>query len=190
MDEASRAQTRRGLLGRTLAVAALANVLGATAAWADDDDTATNDDRDDRGDRGRPPAPAPVPRLAADTFGAELCRVAQANGDVGSGSPGTDPLSSGQLRLRRASSGSEDRRAAVSLRGALAGVSYDVAFVPLLGGKSREGLGTIGPTDSRGDLNALTPNALSGADRVGVFILTRHDGNEAGQDEFVTCMGV
>ncbi|MBV9327857.1 MAG: hypothetical protein JO352_29435, partial [Chloroflexi bacterium] len=66
---------------------------------------------------------------------------------------------------------------------------YDVAFVPLLGGKSREGLGTIGPTDSRGDLNALTPSALSGAARVGVFILTRHDGNEAGQDEFVTCMG-
>jgi hypothetical protein len=36
---------------------------------------------------------------------------------------------------------------------------------------------------------ALTPNPLSGAHRVGIFVLVRNDGNEDGRDEFVNCMG-
>jgi hypothetical protein len=168
-------------------------VLGVGPALADDDNQDDQDDRDDkdkRGNgRGRGPAPAQALPLPDDTFNTELTRVSQTSADFSSSSPGTDPLTDGRLRLRR-SGDSEDRRAAVALRGAMAGVSYDVAFAPMLAGKVRESLGTIGPTDSRGNLNALTPGALSGANRVGVFVLTRHDGNEAGQDEFVATTGI
>jgi hypothetical protein len=47
----------------------------------------------------------------------------------------------------------------------------------------------VGPTSSRGSLVALTPNPLSGAHRVGIFVLVRNGGNEDGRDEFVSCLG-
>jgi hypothetical protein len=193
----TRASSRRDLLRRSLALMVAAPavaVLGVGPALADDDnnqdDQGEQDDRDKRGNgRGHGPAPVQALPLQDDTFNSELTRVSQASADFSSSSPGTDPLTDGRLRLRR-SGGSEDRRAAVALRGAMAGVSYDVAFVPMLASKVRESLGTIGPTDGRGNLNALTPAALSGANRTGVFVLTRHDGTEAGQDEFVSTTGV
>jgi hypothetical protein len=68
------------------------------------------------------------------------------------------------------------------LRGAQPSVSYEVVFVPAAGG--RESLGSVGPSNSRGSLVALTPNPLSGARRVGSFVLVRD-----GHDQFVSALG-
>ena len=171
------AQTRRGVLRRGLALAvtapALASVLQVSTALADDDDN----DRDDHR-RGRAAA---APRARINSFRSDLVRVADTSNDFAATSPGSDPLVDGRLRLRRRGNTNEGRLQ-VELRGAAANVSYDVFFQTSKG--ARESLGTIGPTNAAGNLNALTPAALGGTNRVGVFVLAR-----AGQDEFVSSMG-
>jgi hypothetical protein len=191
MDEpltARGAATRRGLLRRTLALAvtapALASILQVATASADDGD----DDKDDRKKR-QPPSPPTGRRL--NTFSADISTVAQttASGDFTSANAGTDPLTDGRLRLRRKANSTDEGRLHVELRGAAANVSYDVFFWAATSGKGRESLGTIGPTNAQGHLNALTPSALSGTNRVGVFVIVRRDGSEAGKDEFISSMG-
>jgi hypothetical protein len=112
-----------------------------------------------------------------------------ASGDFTSSNPGTDPLRDGRLRLRRKANGTDEGRLQVELRGAAVNVSYDVFFWPVAAGKAREPLGTVGPTNRDGNLRDLTPSALSGTNRVGLFVIVRHDGSEAGKDEFVSSMG-
>jgi hypothetical protein len=181
----SSSATRRGLLSRGLALAvsapALAAALRVGTAFADDGDN----DKDDK----KPNRPNPPRR--ANSFSSDLSTVAQsaAAGDFTSSNPGTDPLMDGRLRLRHRGTGADEGRAQVELRGAAANVSYDVFFWPAASSKPREALGTVGPTNDEGNLNAMTPSDLSGTNRVGVFVIVRHDGNEAGKDEFVTSMG-
>jgi len=180
----SSAGTRRGLLSRGLALAvgapALAAALRVGTAFADDGDN----DQDDK-------KPKPKPQGRANSFAADLSTVAQsaAAGDFTSSNAGTDPLTDGVLRLRHRGTGADEGRAQVELRGAVANVSYDVFFWPVASGKAREALGTVGPTNGEGNLNAMTPSVLSGTNRVGVFVIVRHDGNEAGKDEFVSSVG-
>ena len=107
---------------------------------------------------------------------------------MASGNPGTDPLRDGRLHLHHASS-TTDGRLEVEVRGAAPNVSYDLLFWPLAAGKPRESLGTVGPTNKDGNLHAETPSALAGTNRLGVFVIVRHDGAEAGKDEFVSTMG-
>ena len=193
------AQSRRSLLrrGALMAVAAPAvvSLFAAPAAWADDGDDRDrggNDDEQGRG-RGRPQAQQAPRPVRNNTLSSDLCRVAQAatSGDFTSSNPGTDPLTDGRIRLRRANNTSEDRRAQVTLRGAAANVSYDVQFWPVAAGKPRQSLGVVGPTNAQGDLEQLTPagSPLGGAARVGLFVLVRHDGSEGGKDEFISCAG-
>jgi hypothetical protein len=178
--------TRRRLLRGGLAVGVVATALApltqASSAFADDGDQ----DRDD----GRRPQPAPAPRLEA--FSSDLVTVAQSagSGDFTSSNPGSDPLTDGRVTLVRRNSGGEGR-ADVVLRGAAASVSYDVFFQPFASSKGRESLGTVGPTNADGNLNARTPNALSGTSRVGMFVIARtSDGSgQAGKDEFVSSLG-
>jgi hypothetical protein len=177
-----------------VAVPAVVSVFAAPAAWADDgDDRGRGGDDDDERGRGRGrPQQAPRP-LRNNTSSSDLCRVAQTatSGDFTSSNPGTDPLTDGRIRLRRANNTSEDRRAQVTLRGAAPNVSYDVQFWPVAAGKPRQSLGLVGPTNAQGDLEQLTPAAspLGGTARVGVFVLVRHDGSEGGKDEFISCAG-
>src|ERR1051325_8142556 len=189
MDEpltARGAATRRGLLRRSLALAvtapALASVLNVATASADDGDN-------DKDDHKKRPAPPIAPR--ANKFSSDISTIAQtsASGDFSSGNAGTDPLADGRLHLRRKAHSTDEGRLQVELRGAAANVSYDVFFWAATSGMGRESLGTIGPTDAQGHLSALTPSALSGMNRVGVFIIVRHDGSEAGKDEFISSMG-
>ena len=105
------------------------------------------------------------------------------------GLPFTDPLADGRLRLRRKANSTDEGRLQVALRGAAVNVSYEVFFWPAASSKSRESLGIIGPTNADGNLNALTPSAISGMNRIGVFVVVRHDGSEAGKDEFISSMG-
>jgi hypothetical protein len=188
MNDDPHTATRRGLLRRglalTLTAPMLAAALQAAPALADDGD----EDRDDR------PHPAPPPpRDHPDPFTSDLVTVSQAqtSGDFTSGNPGTDPLVDGRVNLRRREDGTTEGRARIELRGAAANVSYDVFFQPFASGKAREGLGTIGPTNNSGNLNATTPSALNGTSRVGVFVLARtSDGSaQAGKDEFVSSLG-
>jgi hypothetical protein len=177
------------LLGRGLALAGAVAALGVGTAYANDDDD--KDDDDKRGRRGRdddrPPRPAPPARLNA--LSSDVCRIADVTADFSSGNPGTDALVDGRIRLRARRGTSDDARVGVTLRGAPAGMTYEVFLQPFLNGKARESLGNVGPTDSRGNLNARTPTAISGNHRVGVFVLVRRGGNEDGKDEFVSCLG-
>lgn len=181
------ARTRRGLLRRSLAVAVMAPALASAfqtgTALADDDDN----DKDDK----RPNRQPPPPRQRINSFSSDLSTVAQsaASGDFTSGNAGTDPLRDGRVRLRHRSRDANEGQLNVDLRGAAANVSYDVFFWPATSSKGREALGTVGPTNKDGNLNALTPSALSGINRVGVFVIVRHDGNENGKDEFISSMG-
>jgi hypothetical protein len=171
--------TRRTLLRTGLTLAFAAPLLGSATAWADHDDDHDNDEDDEH--QVHVPRPAPE-----DRFVSSLCRVADAN-SFSANNPGTDSLGRGLLRLSGRANNPDDDKIAVSLRGAPAGVSYEVMFLPVTGG--RESLGTVGATSSHGTLNERTPNALSGAHRVGSFVLVRKGGNEDGHDEFVTCFG-
>jgi hypothetical protein len=173
---------RRGL-ALALSLPALASMLNASQAFADDGD---NDGDEDRQRRQAPPVPQRV-----NNFDSDLITVAQsaASGDFSSTNPGSDPLADGGVRLRRGRGSSDEGRLQVALRAAAANVSYDVFFWPATSAKPREALGTIGPTNNAGTLNAQTPNALGGLNRVGVFVIVRHDGSDAGKDEFVSSMG-
>jgi hypothetical protein len=173
---------RRGL-ALALSLPALASMLNASQAFADDGD---NDGDEDRQRRQAPPVPQRV-----NNFDSDLITVAQsaASGDFSSTNPGSDPLADGGVRLRRGRGSSDEGRLQVALRAAAANVSYDVFFWPATSAKPREALGTIGPTNNAGNLNDQTPNALGGLNRVGVFVIVRHDGSDAGKDEFVSSMG-
>jgi hypothetical protein len=181
------AATRRGLLRRSLALAVMAPALASTlhvgTAFADDGDN----DKDDK----KPKNPPPPRGQHVNSFSSDLSTVAQsaASGDFTSGNAGTDPLTDGRIRLGRRGRDANEGRLQVDLRGAAANVSYDVLFWPATSSKGRESLGTIGPTNKDGNLNAVTPSALSGMNRVGVFVIVRHDGNEGGKDEFISSMG-
>jgi hypothetical protein len=180
------AATRRSLLRRSLALAvmapALVSVLPMGTALADDGDN----DKDDKKPKNPPP-----PRQRVNSFSSDLSTVAQsaASGDFTSGNAGTDPLTDGRIHLRRRGRDANEGRLQVELRGAAPNVSYDVFFWPATSGKARESLGTVGPTNRDGNLNAVTPSALSGMNRVGVFVIVRHDGSEGGKDEFISSMG-
>jgi hypothetical protein len=180
------AATRRGLLRRSLALAVMAPALASTlpigVASADDGDA----DEDDKKPNHQPP-PA---HQHVNSFSSDLSTVAQsaASGDFTSGSPGTDPLTDGRVRLRHRGRDANEGQLHVELRGATANVSYEVFFWPATSSKSRESLGTIGPTNKDGNLNTLTPSALSGMNRVGVFVIVRQDGGVA-KDEFISSMG-
>jgi hypothetical protein len=110
-----------------------------------------------------------------------LCRVSEASGYTATGS-GTDPLISGRIRLVGQRNNADDDRIAVVLRGATPNVTYGVWFRPHNGGE--ESLGSVGPTNSVGNLADVTDTALSGARRVGVFVIRRD-----GIDQFVSCLG-
>ena len=180
------ASTRRSVLRRgavvALGTAALVSALPLTT-YADDGDN-------DKDDKPHPPAPPRGPAARRNTFMSDVSTVAQtaASGDFASGNPGTDPLRDGRLHLHHATSTTEGKLE-VELNGAAPNVSYDVTFWPLAAGKARESLGTIGPTNKDGNLHAQTPSALNGTNRLGVFVIVRHDGTEAGKDEFVSTMG-
>jgi hypothetical protein len=197
--------TRRALLRRgfSLAVAAPALVaaLQASPVWANDDDEDDDDEKHARRSLGQDIRDR-IRRAFDDDddddtrlarvglffhhFSAGLCRVSEASGFSAS-NPGTDSLTSGRIRLVGRRNNADDDKMAVALRGAPAGASYEVMFLPASGG--RESLGNVGPTNNNGSLVALTPNALSGARRVGSFVLVRRGGNEDGHDEFVSCLG-
>ena len=186
LELASSPATRRRLLRRAaligLTAPALLAVLQAGTAQADDDDQ----DRDNR------PPPPPRPRRS-EPFTSDLITVADAtsSGDFSSGNAGSDPLADGRISLRRHEDSADEGHALVELRGAVANASYDVFFQPFNSGKAREALGTIGPTNKDGNLNRETPSALSGSNRVGIFVIARtSDGSgQAGKDEFVSSIG-
>jgi hypothetical protein len=192
IDSDARRPTRRGLIGAGLKLAVAAPVAAAawqaTTALAENDDNQNDDQNqgnngENRG-RGRPSFVFPPGRAGSSVnFNADLCRASDANAtnDVGLGNVGSDSLSSGRIVLL------SNGNAQLALRGARANVSYDVQFAPFNTGKGREGLGTVGPTNGSGNLDATTPNALGGNNRIGIFIIVRHDGDEAGKDEFVSC---
>jgi hypothetical protein len=163
-----------------LAAPALASVLQVGTALAEDGDN----DKDDK----KKPKP---PGRRANTFSSDLSTAAQTatSGDFTSSNSGTDPLTDGRLRLRRKANTTDEGRLQVALRGTAVNVSYEVFFWPAASSKGRESLGVIGPTNADGNLNELTPLALSGKNRVGVFVIVRHDGGEAGKDEFISSMG-
>jgi hypothetical protein len=186
MDESAYllgAATRRGLFrrgaGLALTATAMASLGQAGPAFADDGDN----DKDDK--------PHPAPRRRINSFSSDVSTVAQsaASGDFTSSNAGTDPLRDGRIHLRGKANGTDEGRAHVALRGAVADVSYDVFFWAAASGKGREALGTVGPTNKDGNLDDVTPSALSGTNRVGVFVIVRHDGSEAGKDEFISSMG-
>jgi hypothetical protein len=196
MDEAE-TSTRRTWLrrGLKLAVAGPFVVAGLQASSVsandDDDDAWRRSLSDDIRDRVRR-ALADIDINDDETslvrigvslhhFSAGLCRVSDANG-FNADNTGSDPLTSGRLRLVGRTNDGDDDKIAVVLRGAQPDASYDVVFVPDSG--NRESLGNVGPTNGRGSLVALTPNALSGARRVGSFVLRRD-----GRDQFVSCLG-
>jgi len=176
--------TRRRLLRASLAAPVALAALSITPAFADDGD------HDDGDDHHQPPH---APHAALEPFSSDLVTVAQSasSGDFTSANPGADPLTDGHIAMRRRPDNTVEGRAAVSLRGAAANVSYDVFFQPFNTAKGREGLGTVGPTNDHGDLNKQTPNLLSGLNRVGIFIIARTgDGSaQAGKDQFVTSLG-
>ncbi len=188
------ALSRRSILGKgaklAFAAPAVLAALQAGAAFADESD-------DERRGRGRserddsPAASSSPPRRRPDVpaaFRLELCRVADvpAN-DFTSANPGTDPLRDGRLRIAHDGDAPEDGRVRVRLRRAKPASRYQVFFVRFKD-QGREDLGVVGPTDEEGDLDAAAPTPLSGANRVGIFVLVRQDGDEAGKDEFVTCV--
>jgi len=164
--------TRRHLLALSL----LTPLLASGTALADDD-------QDFR--PGRRPLPAAIEPARLELLGSTLITMPQSgsSGDFNSGNGGSDPLSSGRAVLRP-----NDGRVEVALRGAASGASYEVFFQSINTGKGREDLGAIGPTDSAGNLDAVSPNMLSGSNRVGVFILARSNDNsaQAGKDEFIS----
>lgn len=96
-------------------------------------------------------------------------------GDFGANSPGSDSLSSGAVMTGSDS----DATVNVFLRGAQASATYDVEFVRF-NDHGREDLGQIS-TDSNGNYQGNTPRAISGAHRVGAFVLIRD-----GHDQYVT----
>jgi hypothetical protein len=183
---ASSAATRRQLLRRAamlgLSAPAFLAALQAGTVWADDGD----EDKDDR------PPPPPRPRRI-EPFTSELITVgdASSSGDFSSSNAGSDPLADGRISLRRREDSADEGRVRVDLRGAAANVSYDVFFQPFNSGKAREALGTIGPTNKDGNLNKETTSALSGSNRVGIFVIARtSDGSgQAGKDQFVSSIG-
>jgi hypothetical protein len=188
--------TRRALLRRSVALAvaapAVASVLHLGTAFADDGDNDKDDKNKDKDKDDKKPGREPqAPRAHVNSFSSDLARVAAsaASGDFSSGNAGTDPLADGRVRLRHRGNSTDEGRVQVDLRGAAASVSYDVFFWAVTSGKGREALGTIGPTNNNGNLSQLTPSALSGTSRVGVFVIVRHDGGEAGKDEFISSMG-
>jgi hypothetical protein len=188
MDALGTAATRRRLLRAGVTLGLIAG-LQATVALADDDEH----DHDDQGDHDEHPPAPPRVRAQADVFSSDLVTAVQASSfnDFNSGNQGTDPLANGRIALSRRSSTSSEGRAVVALRGAASNASYDVFFQPFNTAKPREGLGTIGPTNEHGDLNAQTPNAIAGINRIGVFVLARSsDGSgQAGKDQFVSSLG-
>jgi hypothetical protein len=193
MDETA-VHSRRGLLGRGVALLGAVAALGVRTAFANDDDKDKDDD-DGRGrgrgprDDTRPDPQRPAPRARLNAFSSDVCRIADVTADFSSGNPGTDALVDGRIRLRARRGAEDDAHVGVTLRGAPAGMTYEVFLQPFLNGKARESLGNVGPTDSRGNLNARTPSPLSGNHRVGVFVLVRRGGNEDGRDEYVSCLG-
>ena len=192
--------TRRALLRRGIALAVAApavwTALSATTAFADHDDDDHNDEdehhEDEHHDDDHHHQDEVEKQLQAlsvlGRYTSRLCRVSEASGfSAINGNPGTDSLNVGLVRLAGKANNPDDDKIGVALRGVPASVSYTVNFLPSTGG--RESLGVVGPTSSSGFLNALTPNALQGARRVGIFVLTRSGGSEDGRDEFVTCLG-
>ena len=182
------AATRRSLLRRGIAFAvsvpALAVTLDVGRASADDGDN-------DKDNKNKPKSAPPQPGRRLNSFRSDLSTVSQtaASGDFTSSNAGTDPLTDGRVRLRRKGNSADEGRLQIELRSAAPSVSYEVFFLPVASSKARESLGVIGPTNGKGDLNALTPTALSGMNRAGIFVVIRHDGTEAGKDEFVSSMG-
>jgi hypothetical protein len=155
--------------------------FSAGIAAADDGDA----DKDDKKPNRQPP-----PHQHVNSFSSDLSTVAQSatSGDFTSANPGTDPLTDGRVRLRHRGRDANEGQLHVELRGAAANVSYEVFFWPAASGKSRESLGTVGPTNKDGNLSAVTPSALAGMNRVGVFVIVRPDGGVA-RDEFSSSMG-
>jgi hypothetical protein len=192
MHSAITSAGRRRLLRVGLAAPAVLAALRFSPAFADHDDHDHDHDDDDEHHDEHQQAPPP-PQAIHGPFTADLVSVPQAsaNGDFTSSNPGSDPLVDGHITLPRRADSSSTGHPNIMLRGAAPSVSYDVAFQPFNTAKGREGLGTIGPTTSRGDLHAQTPNTLTGTSRVGVFVLTRtNDGSaQAGKEEFVSTLG-
>jgi hypothetical protein len=192
MGSSVKTPTRRWLLrgGLAMSVAAptLLSLLQPGAALADHDDN-HNGNQNQNDDHNHPPNTATA---HLGSFSSDVVTVAQSasSGDFTSSNAGSDPLVDGRLRLNRKGTTGEGR-ADVVLQGAAANVSYDVFFQPFNTSKGREALGTIGPTNAEGHLAFRTPNALSGTNRVGIFVITRTgDGSgQAGKDEFVTSLG-
>ena len=175
-------QTSRRSLMRTaakLAVAAplaLAIVPGvAFAKDHEDGDTDADDQGDDRdhGPRGRAlgvncrPDVNFGPQFNGTSTSLPLVMVNTATngGDFAANAPGGDALSSGAVFVNGS------KQVFVALRGAVANAGYDVQFVRLHD-DGREDLGTI-TTDTNGNFNGMTPNALGGGNRVGAFVLIR-----------------
>src|SRR5205823_6434617 len=110
--------SRRSVLRRGMALAvslpAVASMLRASQAFADDDD---NDNEDERQRR----RPAPIPQRV-NNFDSDLITVAQsaASGDFSSSNPGSDSLADGSVRLRRGRGTADEGRLQVELRGAAA----------------------------------------------------------------------
>ena len=181
--------TRRGLLRRGLAIGLAAPIVGLASqvatAWADGDDPETDD---------KPPSPPPHPPRPRrpEPFTSDLITVSDAasSGDFVSGNAGSDPLTDGRITMQRRPDGANEGLVAVELRGATPNAVYQVFFQPF-SGSARQDLGTIGPTNKDGNLNARGSTELSGTNRVGIFVIARSsDGSgQAGKDEFVSSIG-
>lgn len=116
--------SRRGLLSRGLALAAILAGLGARTAWAGDDDHDDDDDDDHRGrnDNDRRDVQRVLrPRAERlNAFSSDICRIVDVTADFSSGNAGTDSLVDGRIRLRNRRNrrnGPDDARVHVTLRG-------------------------------------------------------------------------
>lgn len=187
--------SRRGLLSKGIKLAlatsaALAFVPGSAAYAAhgpqnkgpkDDSD---DPDDDDQGPSNRGRGRGPLVRRPF--YALTLCPVKQVGGNdftPAGGSPGSDPLRSGVVRVFRPRGTATSLQIWVQLRGAAANTPYTVAFVRF-NDHNRESLGTI-TTNANGDITAFTPTMLSGTLRVGVFVIIN---NNNGSDQFVSCV--
>lgn len=195
-DDSEVAPSRRGLLSKgvkfaaaTSAVLALAPASVALAAHGpkvkgpkNDDDP--DDDDQGPGNHGRGRGRGPLVRRPF--YALPLCPVKQVGGNdftPAGGSPGSDPLRSGVVRVFRPRGTATSLRVWIQLRGAAANTPYTVAFVRF-NDHNRESLGTI-TTNDHGDITAFTPSMLSGTVRVGVFVIIN---NNNGSDQFVSCV--
>jgi hypothetical protein len=186
--------SRRGLLSKgvkfAVATSALLAFAPGAAAYAahgpknkgPSDDADDPDDDQGPGNRGRGRGPL----VRRPFYALILCPVKQVGGNdftPSGGSPGSDPLRSGVVRVFRAQGTATSLRIWVQLRGAAANTPYTVAFVRF-NDHVRESLGTI-TTNANGDVTAFTPTMLSGTVRVGVFVIIN---NNNGSDQFVSCV--